>query len=155
MSLKLETFTPQTVIFLSIYPKFVKKQPTNTCRVQEFEKSHVDLKQEGSLPCKVRFWKQGRASLRNGLLSVYRGTSLIRKRLPRVPYSNICIGSNGAPRGGAVSFERGTPVWRQLSRPKVSFLDTKMSQPAKQVVTLSINLDFLRWCPTMAAAFKT
>ena len=41
---------------------------------------------------------------------LYRGTSLVRPP-PRVgPYSSMCLGPYGGPRGGAVSDERGTPA---------------------------------------------
>jgi len=40
----------------------------------------------------------------------YRGTSLIRTRVPLGPYSRHMSSSYGAPRGWAVSYERGTPV---------------------------------------------
>ena len=46
-------------------------------------------------------------------VSSCRGTSLIRNRLPLGPWSSI--GSSGALRGGAVSYERGTPVERSHS----------------------------------------
>ena len=47
-----------------------------------------------------------------GILEVphYRGTSLIRNRLPLGPYSSIYLGSYGGLRGGAVSYGRGTHV---------------------------------------------
>ena len=38
------------------------------------------------------------------------GTSLIRNRHPVGPYSRTMPDSYGAPRGGAISYERGTPV---------------------------------------------
>ena len=40
----------------------------------------------------------------------YRGTSLVRKPLPLRPSVGLCLGPYGDPRGGAVSYERGTPV---------------------------------------------
>jgi hypothetical protein len=52
-------------------------------------------------------------SARRAVQEPYRGTSLTRYRLPLGPKSGICIGSYGAPRGGAVSYERGTPVRRE------------------------------------------
>ena len=51
----------------------------------------------------VRVWEGG--------LRVYRGTSLIRKRAPLGPYSGTMQRAlRWSQRGGAVSFERGTPV---------------------------------------------
>jgi len=40
----------------------------------------------------------------------YRGSSLMRKRHPPGPYCRHMLGPYGGPRGGAVSYERGTPV---------------------------------------------
>ena len=39
-----------------------------------------------------------------------RGTSIIRSRPPWDPTEGLCLGLYGAPRGGGVSYERGTPV---------------------------------------------
>ena len=43
----------------------------------------------------------------------YGGTSLIRNRLPLGTYSSMSLGPYDGPRGGggAISYERGTPVW--------------------------------------------
>ena len=51
------------------------------------------------------------------VLPEYRGTSFIRNRHPVGP----CLGSYGGPRGGAVSYERGTPV--ALPLPERGLLD--------------------------------
>ena len=40
----------------------------------------------------------------------YRGTSLIRKATPEDPILGLRLGPYGGPMGGAVSYERGTPV---------------------------------------------
>ena len=40
----------------------------------------------------------------------YRGPSLIRNSPPLGTYSSIYLGPCGGPSGGAVSYERGTPV---------------------------------------------
>ena len=49
-------------------------------------------------------------------ITTYRGTSLIRKRLPiEDPTVGPCTGPYGGPRGGAVSHERGTHVRIQAS----------------------------------------
>jgi len=44
------------------------------------------------------------------LVRGYRGTSLIRNSAPLGPYSATMPGALWTPRGGAVSYERGTPV---------------------------------------------
>ena len=44
-----------------------------------------------------------------------RGTSLIRNRPPAGPYISTCLGPCDGLRGGAVSYERGTPVERSGS----------------------------------------
>jgi hypothetical protein len=41
---------------------------------------------------------------------VYKGTSLIRKRLTLGPYSRDMPRPSGGPGGAAVSYERGTPA---------------------------------------------
>ena len=44
--------------------------------------------------------------------TAYSGASHIRNTPPVGPCSSICLGSYGGPRGGAFSYERGTPVCR-------------------------------------------
>ena len=49
--------------------------------------------------------------------SPYRGTSLIINSAPLHPTVGLCLGPYGGPRGGAVSYERGTPVPGHLAVP--------------------------------------
>ena len=43
-------------------------------------------------------------------LATYRGTSLIRTASSLDPTVGLCLGPYGGPRGGAISYKRGTPV---------------------------------------------
>ena len=61
---------------------------------------------ERGIPVHASWQGETRHSPGRRALLQYRGTSLINKRHPVGP----CLGSYGGPRGGAVSYERGTSV---------------------------------------------
>ena len=72
--------------------------------------------------------------MRNG--PPYRGTSLTRNTPSVGPYSSICLWPYGGPRGGAVSYGRGTPVaskWEPMVSTRVS------ATPSARTMTVAIS----------------
>ena len=63
-------------------------------------------------------------------LQIRRGTSVIRNRLLPGPWRSIYTGSCGAPRGGAVFNQRGTPV-PQTQNHNLGMVGQPMANPSK------------------------
>ena len=67
----------------------------------------------------------------------YRGTSLIRKRLPWDPTADLCVWSYGGPRREAFSYERGTPAHVTRYSSAVSFdWDIPCASPCKTILVV-------------------